>query len=76
MKNDTQIPQCVICYKTITNESMKPSKLKEHSLKVHSEFVDKRIEFLRLKAEGIKRAKLDSSATFRQESNTFVEASY
>ena len=67
MKNDTQIPQCVICYKTLTNESMKPSKLREHFVKMHPELVDKGVEYLKLKAEGLKRAKLDSSATFRQE---------
>ena len=75
MKNDTQIPQCFICFKTLTNEFMKPSKLREHFVKVHPELVDKGVEYLKLKAEGLKRAKLDASGTFRQESNKFVEAS-
>ena len=76
IKNDIQIPQCVICFKTLTNESMKPSKLREHFVKVHPELVDKGVEYLKLKAEGLKRAKLDASGTFRQESNKIMEASY
>ena len=76
LKNDVQIPQCVICYKTLTNESMKPSKLREHFVKVHPELVDKGVDYLKLKAEGLKRAKLDPSGTFRQELDKFVEVSY
>ena len=76
MKNGIQIPQCIICFKTLTNESMKPSKLREHFFKMHPDLVDKGVDYLKLNSEGLLRAKLDASGTFQQESNKFVEASY
>ncbi|XP_025202808.1 zinc finger BED domain-containing protein 5-like, partial [Melanaphis sacchari] len=33
-------PQCVLCNKLLTAESMKPSKLKEHFERSHSQFLD------------------------------------
>ena len=38
-------PQCVICGKVLAHESMKPSKLKDHLEKVHSEHTGKDIDF-------------------------------
>ena len=58
VKNDAQIPQCVICYKTLTNESMKPSKLREHFVKLHPELVDKGSEYLKLRPRGSKERNL------------------
>ena len=58
MKNDTRTPQCVICYKTLTNESMKPSKLREHFVKLHPELVDKGFEYLKLNRGAQKSEKI------------------
>ena len=49
VNNGTVLPQCVICKKTLANESMKPSKLKLHFTKVHPVFVNKDIEFFKFK---------------------------
>ena len=35
-------PKCVLCDKTLSNEAMKPSRLKDHFKRVHSEHADKR----------------------------------
>ena len=36
-----QLPQCVICHKTLSNDSMKPHQLKKHLSIVHPQFVGK-----------------------------------
>ena len=58
IKNGIQIPQCEICFKTLTNESMILSKFREHFVKVHPELVDNGVEYLKLKTEELKRANL------------------
>ena len=35
-RRDEQLPQCVVCHKTLSNASMKPHQLKQHLLNVHS----------------------------------------
>ena len=40
-----QLPQCVICHKTLSNDSMKPHQLKKHLSNVHPEFVGKERQF-------------------------------
>ena len=42
-------PQCVICLKVLSAESMKPSKLREHLEKYHTELMGKDIEFFERK---------------------------
>ena len=68
--------QCVICYKVLGNDSLRPSKLSNHLLKIHPEYKDKGIAFFERKRDGLKRAKLDSSGTFFKENISLVEASY
>lgn len=68
--------QCVICYKVLGNESLRPSKLSNHLLKTHPEYKDKGIAFFERKRDELKRAKLDSSGTFFEENISLVEASY
>ena len=41
--------QCVICYKVLGNDSLRPSKLSNHLLKIHPEFKDKGIAFFERK---------------------------
>lgn len=76
IKNGIQEPQCVSCRKTLTNESMKPSRLSEHFTNMNPGHVNKGIEYFKNKAEGLKRGRLDAGGTFQQKSNTFLEASY
>ena len=40
-----QLPQCVICHKTLSNDSMKPHQLKKHLSIVHPQFVGKEMQF-------------------------------
>lgn len=42
---NSSLPMCLLCNKTLSNDSMKPSKLKEHLIKIHSDKKDKDLTF-------------------------------
>ena len=44
-------PLCVVCLQTLSNESMKPAKLKRHLTTTHPDLVDKPKEFFERKKE-------------------------
>ena len=73
---DAQKGQCVICYKVLGNDSLRPSKLSNHLLKIHPEYKDKGTAFFERKRDELKRTKLDSSGTYYKENISLVEASY
>ena len=76
LKGDTEVPQCVICHKTLSNDAMRPSRLKRHLATAHSVLADKPKAFFVMKSHSLKKAKLDMSGTFQQRSSNVVEASY
>lgn len=49
IQNGEQVPQCLICLKTLANGSMKPFQLKQHLENSHPEFKDKDRAFFKLK---------------------------
>ena len=57
-----QKPQCVICYKVLAAESMKPSKLKRHLEKDHKEHENKDLSFLNGKQAILKKVTLIKQA--------------
>ena len=74
--NGVQLPQCVLCLKTLSNSSMKPFLLKQHLENIHPEHKEKCRQFFETKLESLKRVKLDSSGTFRKANKAIVHASY
>ena len=64
-------PQCVLCMKVLSPESMKPSKLKRHLEMKHTEC--KRLTFFEQKANCVKRSRMDSSGVFQQQNRAAVE---
>lgn len=76
VKNGVQCPQCVICHKVLANDSMKPFQLKMHLQRSHGELAGKGKSFFKLKAQGLKKLKLDGSGAFRQASQAATEASF
>ena len=60
IENSIEKPQCVICFKVLTQESMKPSKLKRHFKSCHRELVEKSIDYFKRKAKHLKNCRLDS----------------
>lgn len=69
-------PQCVICFKVLSQESMKPSKLKQHLESCHGELAGKTVDFFRRKSEHLKNVRLDSGGMWAQQNNAALEASY
>jgi len=43
--HNVQLPFCLICEKTFSNEAMQPSQLKEHLLKIHFDKLEKPLSF-------------------------------
>nr|XP_047141519.1 zinc finger BED domain-containing protein 5-like [Hydra vulgaris] len=75
-KETISYPQCVICYKVLGNDSMKPSKLAIHLNKCHPDLQTKDTDFFKRKFESLKRCKLDKTGIIYQTQQNIVEASY
>ncbi|XP_065663055.1 zinc finger BED domain-containing protein 5-like [Hydra vulgaris] len=76
LKETICYPQCVICYKVLGNDSMKPSKLAIHLNKCHPDLRTKDSDFFKRKFESLKRCKLDKTGIIHQTQQNIVEASY
>ena len=76
IENSIEKPQCVICSKVLTQESMKPSKLKQHLESRHSELVGKLVYYFRRKSELLKNCRLDSEGMWAKQNKAVLEASY
>lgn len=50
-------PQCVVCGKVLSNESMKPSHLKRHLTTKHTALKDKPVDFFLRKRNELKQSK-------------------
>jgi len=75
-RRNEQLPQCVICHKTLSNDSMKPPQLKKHLSNAHPEFVSKERQFFELKENYLKEMRVDQGGKFQTESKAIEHASY
>ena len=57
LKCDTKVPVCAICYKTLNNNAMRPSRLKRHLTTAHSALVNKPKTFFVMRSHFLKKAK-------------------
>ena len=73
--NNIERPQCVICLKTLSADSMKPSLLKRHIETCHPEVKDKDASYFQRKESGVKKVRLDTTGTFNQLSISAIETS-
>lgn len=69
-------PQCVICHKILTAESLRPSKLRLHLETKHPQHVGKDRPFFSRQELNMKRQRLDASGSFHQQNAAVVEASF
>uniref|UniRef100_K7G5P4 DUF4371 domain-containing protein n=1 Tax=Pelodiscus sinensis TaxID=13735 RepID=K7G5P4_PELSI len=69
-KEGVDLPQCVICFKVLGNDSMKSAKLKLHLEKCHPQLVAK------WRLSGLKWQHLDSTSAFYNKTSNAVRASY
>ena len=53
LKGETEVSQCVICYKTLSNDAVRPSCLKRHLIIAHSALADKPKAFFVIKIKSL-----------------------
>nr|XP_039255363.1 zinc finger BED domain-containing protein 5-like [Styela clava] len=70
------LPQCVVCMKTLSNASMKPSLLLRHLRTNHADRKNRDLSYFRRLAEQMKRHRLDRTGLFHQKGTKIVKASY
>ena len=51
LKGGTEVQQNVVCYKTLSNDVMRPSRLKQHLTTAHSTLADKPKAFFVMKSQ-------------------------
>lgn len=73
--SDNPIPQCVVCFETLSNQSMKPSLLMRHQNTKHSDLVGKPIEFFKRKSTFLKKENQCMTKFVNTDSN-LIKASY
>ena len=76
INDEEERPQCVIWNKVLSNDSLKPTKLKQHLHKVHRHHKDKNRSFFERHASALKRMKLDSNGTYFETYKNAIETSY
>lgn len=74
-KDNSNQPQCVICLNVLSNESLKPAKLKRHLITKHNELKDKPVNFFQRQAEayGNQQKIINSAITVNEKA---LKASY
>lgn len=55
--NNEEKPQCVLCLKILSSESMLPSKLKRHLATIHPTMAEKSRDFFHRKLQNLKKQK-------------------
>lgn len=60
------MPQCVICFETLSNECMKLSKLERHLSSKHPECVGKSVDFLQIKKRNFSMTKSTMEKSSKQ----------
>ena len=75
-KNNVDLPQCVICYKVLENDPLKPAKLKLHLSKCHPTLVQKNKSYFEWHLSSFKQQRLDSFGTYHERTTNAVRASY
>ncbi|XP_078487698.1 zinc finger BED domain-containing protein 5-like [Ciona intestinalis] len=70
------LPQCVVCMKTLSNGAMKPSLLKRHLESNHPEKNDRNQSYFERLGENVKKRRLDQTGQNYQKMTGIVKASY
>ena len=76
INNGLDIPVCVLCQKSLGNDSMKPSLLTRHLERAHPEFKDEELDFFKHRESVFKKQYLDKGGMFFQQTNASLKASY
>ena len=76
LDNGKEKPHCVLCCFFLSNEAMKPSKLKRHLQQKHSMHVENDLDFFQRLKLLLKRQKLDACEYFQEQSPASLMASF
>ena len=57
-------PQCVLCNKVLSNDSMRPAKLKQHLENVHPQHINKNKTYFERQRRALKSMRLNASSDF------------
>ena len=75
--NGQVVPQCISCYKKLSNDTLRPSHLKHHLETKHPGHQNKSLAFFQSKKNSFKKMKILSADSFCQlPSAEVVEASF
>ncbi len=69
-------PQSRLCFKVLGNDSVRPSKLKDHLQAIHPHYAEKGPDFFRRHKSSLGKQKLDAIGAFQQQTSSVAEASY
>ncbi len=69
-------PKCILCFKVLGNDSMRPSKLKHHLQTIHPHYAEKDPDFFKCHKSSLGKQKLDATGASQQQTSSVVEASY
>uniref|UniRef100_K7G9A2 DUF4371 domain-containing protein n=1 Tax=Pelodiscus sinensis TaxID=13735 RepID=K7G9A2_PELSI len=75
-KEGVDLPQCVICFKVLGNDSMKLANLKLHLEKYHPNLLQKDEDYFERRLSGLKWQHLNSTSAFYNKTSNAVRASY
>ena len=67
-RGDEQLPQCAICFKTLSNAFMKAYQLKQHLLNIYQQFTYKNKNLFETKVYSFKKMKMESAGQFQTQS--------
>ncbi len=70
------VPLCVICYETLTNDSMKPSNLRRHFDSKHQEYTGKTVEFFENRRKDLQMSVKTMHSVTGGQNLKAMEASY
>ena len=68
--------QCVVCYRVLSNELLRPGKLSHHLNTSHPELKDRNMEYFKRLESNCKRQRLDSTGSFQQTDQKLTEGSF
>ena len=74
--NNEERLQCALHNKVLSNDSMRPEKLKQHLHNVHPQSKDKEKLYFERQSRALKKMSLDASGEFFTGERKIVEASY
>ncbi|KAF2889162.1 hypothetical protein ILUMI_17011 [Ignelater luminosus] len=75
-KDVIQLPQCVICLKVLSDDSMRLIRLERHLSQQHPTMITKSKEFSSSKSETLKRIRLDKSGSYHKVESQHLKASF